>query len=233
MNQHLKPAKPDETQHAFPLMVGALSLALQGLLSISLTSCAGETYLGDVTPTPMATPIVVGTPEPEVPDWTTCQEGYAGTYYNLPNTHPDVEPETELSVADSPMTLDWWDDDYRAFSRYDASLDFGLGWWPVDTGYEGDPAYFSVRWQAWLRIKNNNTTISFTIAAATDLWIYLGDELLAFPGPQKFDLITLEKTLNAGQYPVEVYFAQRAQPESGLRIAYSGKDIKLCYPSYE
>lgn len=216
-----------------PASLIRLQRSFLSLTLLSLCACGSDTYLGQITPTPIATPWVVGTPEPEVPDWTTCQEGYAGTYYNLPSSHPDVEPDEVLSQGASPFTLDWWDDTYRAFSRYDAGLDYGLGWWPVDTGYEGDPAYFAVRWQAYLRVKNNNTVLSFTVAAATDVWIYLGEEVLAFPGPQKFDLVAVEKILNAGQYPVEVFFAQRAQPESGLRIAVSGQDIKLCYPSFE
>lgn len=199
----------------------------------NMLGCGADTYLVDVTPTPDVTPIPIEDPENSPPDWTTCSEGYQGFYYNLPETHPDVEPSEDLTPGVLPSQLDWWSEDYLAFDRYDASLDMGVGWFPVDQGYAADPQYFAAHWQAWIRVKNNNTTVTLSLAAATDLWVQLGDKLVSLPGIQDFDVQDYTLTLNANQYPLDVYFAQRAAPSSGLRVRITGPDVRICYPDYE
>ena len=88
----------------------------------------------------------------DAPDWTQCQEGYLGHYYNLTVDHPDVEPEGEILPVEDPDVFDWWDENRLVFERYDASLDQGASWWPVDDGLAEDPAYYAARWTAWVRV---------------------------------------------------------------------------------
>lgn len=212
------------------------SRALTGSLLIGTwlqAGCGAETYLVTVTPTPDVTPITVDEPENSPPDWTSCTEGYQGFYYNLPVNHPDVEPTGDLPPETVPGDLDWWDEQYAVYDRYDQSLDFGVGWFPVEQGFEGDPLYFAAHWQAWIRVKNNNTPVTFSLGAATDLWVQVGDKLVSLPGIQDFDVQTFSITFNANQYPLEIYFAQRAAPSSGLRVRITGADVRICYPDYE
>lgn len=229
--------RPAQTAGPWPVSLRLASIGiLWGSLGVSAgvwAGCGADTYLHTVTPTPMVTPIPVSDPESNPPDWTTCVEGYSGYYYNLPASHPDVEPEEDLAPGTLPTALDWWDETGLAFVRYDSSLDFGLGWYPVEQGFEGDPDYFAVHWQGWMRVKNNNTTVTFSLAAATDLWVQVGEEVIALTGVQDFDVQDYALVLNANQYPLEVYFAQRAQPSSGLRVKISGQDVRMCYPEYE
>jgi len=230
-------ARPEATT---PLRsIGSKRLCFRMLACTLLTGvwlqagCGAETYLVTVTPTPDVTPITVDEPENGPPDWTSCTEGYQGFYFNLPISHPDVEPAEDLEPGTGPGGLDWWDDSYAVSDRYDNSLDFGTGWFPVEQGFEGDPLYFSAHWQAWIRVKNNNTLVTFSLAAATDLWVQVGDKLISLPGIQDFDVQTFEVMFNANQYPLDIYFAQRAAPSSGLRVRISGPDVRICYPDYE
>ena len=62
-------------------------------------------------------------------------------YYNLPASHADVEPEDELPGL--PMEeLDYWTKEYAAFTRFDASIDWGAYRVEVE-GRVGDNACFA------------------------------------------------------------------------------------------
>lgn len=195
--------------------------------------CTGGTYIEQITPTPISTPYPIEDPDGQAPDWTSCQEGYEAFYYNLPSTHADVEPEATLSPGAMPELFDWWDESYWVYSRYEASTDFGVGWYPVDSGYAGDPDYFAVKLSAWFRVKTNNTPVTFRVGAATDVWIEAGEERVAFPGPRAFEVVTETRTFAANQYPLTVWFASRVKGESGLILSISGQDVRVCYPQYD
>ena len=79
-------------------------------------------------------------------DWNTCGPALLGLYHNLPADHPDVAPADDVDSGDDadtggPIvdwdTVDWFDTDRRAFARLYASLEFGSGFWPVDTVLDG------------------------------------------------------------------------------------------------
>lgn len=187
--------------------------------------------LRDPPRVPVATP--PGDPGDESgrpPDWQNCFEGFLGEYSNLPIDHPDVEPLRDTVPLDDPRDLDWWDQ--PSYQEFSAGLDFGANWWPVDEGLAGDPAYFSVRWLAWLRAWDD-TFMEFTLGSADDAWILVnGEVVFADPGVKEFDPQTHGISLEAGQYPIEIRFAHRAA-ESGFRFRVLSGDVSLCYAEYE
>lgn len=196
---------------------------------LSLLACQDYT-LRDPPLVPVATP--PGEPSDErgaPPNWQNCLEGYLGEYSNLTIDHPDVEPE-RIDLALDPDALDWWDT--PRFQRFDAGLDFGANWWPVDDGLAGDPAYFSARWRAWIRAWSN-TTVRFTYGSADDAWILVNDEIVfADPGVKDFVPETREFSLGSGQYPLEVRFAHRSG-QSGFRFRVLSGDVSICYGQYD
>ena len=202
------------------------------MLLLSLLACTEQT-VRVINEVPVAEPPGeesddFGSP----PQWADCTEGYAGQYYNLPTTHADVEPAEDVRPADTYTDLDWWDSSRLAFSRFDPSLDHGSNWWPVDEGLSGDPAYFSARWVAWIRIWEDGV-VSFTAAGADDLWVDINNEtVIAMPGVKAFEPETFELQMSSGQYPLEVRFAHRSG-DSGMRFRpIGGEDVTICYPDF-
>lgn len=175
------------------------------------------------------------------PDWSTCSSGWYGQYYNLPGDHPDVEPPLDADTsgeADVPAMdeLDWWADDRLAFRRYDPSLDFGANWWPVEQGIEGDPAYFSTRWTAWMRV-TSGSTIEVVLGAQSVAWLeFDGEPVLevtsADAGQDSLDAQVYEVPVRSGQFPVELRFGQLEAGASGFRFRIVSGDAVLCYPDF-
>lgn len=163
------------------------------------------------------------------PDWQDCTQGFLGRYSNLTVDHPDVEPGEDPMPPAELEALDWWDT--VAFTRYDASLDFGQGWWPVDEGLIDDPAYFSAHWVAWLRAWDD-TEIEFILGSQDDSWVILDEtELASIPGVHDYAQGTFVVNIDSGQYPLQVFYAHRAA-ESGLRFRVLSGDVSLCYPDF-
>ena len=168
----------------------------------------------------------------DAPDWTQCQEGYLGHYYNLTVDHPDVEPDGELLPVEDPDVFDWWDEDSLAFERYDASLDQGLSWWPVDDGLAEDPAYFAARWTAWIRVGASGEK-RLVIGATSDVFVLVNDALVAsVQASETFEPVDIPVQLTAGQFPLEVRFAHRTGT-SGLRVRFASDDVTVCYPEFD
>ena len=61
------------------------------------------------------------------PDWSDCGGGYLGQYFN----HPEGFAAA-VEAAGDPGALDWWGAGALRWQSYDAGLDFGGGWWPVE-----------------------------------------------------------------------------------------------------
>jgi hypothetical protein len=166
------------------------------------------------------------------PDWQTCTTGYYGQYFNLTTDDPVVEPDPDADPPGDPTTLDWWSIDRLAWRDFDGTLDIGANWWPVDQGLEGDPAYFTVRWTAWLRAWSG-TTLSFTFGSADDAWVILnGTPIGALPGIHDFEPETVEVNVNAGQYPIDLRYAHRGSEVSGFRFRVVEGDVSICYPDF-
>lgn len=167
----------------------------------------------------------VGSP----PDWGTCTEGWHGVYANLDLGHPMVEPEEDVAYGD-PRALDWWDD--VVTRDFAGSLDLGQQWWPVDEGIGADPLYFAVRFTAWIR-GWSDTTMEILLGSQDDAWLIVNEEVVvARPGIQPFVPETAEVQVQAGQFPIELRYAQRAGSDSGLRFRVLSGDVSICYPVF-
>lgn len=163
------------------------------------------------------------------PNWQDCFGGFHANYSNLTVDHPDVEPDPEAAPPDDPKALDWWA--RSSYERYDGSLDFGGNWWPVDEGLAGDPAYFAVRWRAWIRAWSSGD-VEFLVGASDDVWVLVnGEPVVARPGIGPYEPETYTVRLNSGQYPIEVLYAHRSGP-SGFRFRVVDGDVSICYPNF-
>ncbi len=169
----------------------------------------------------------------DAPDWNDCPHGYVGNYYNLPADHPDVEPDLdEPVVIDDPTLLDWWDDDHWAFERFDASLEQGSHWYPVDEGLAGDPDYFSARFTAWIRV-NASAPVELLLGASTDAFVFVNDALVAaVTGSAELEPEVVTLDLQTGQFPLEVRYAHRAGT-AGLRMRFTSEHVAVCYPEFD
>lgn len=164
------------------------------------------------------------------PNWADCTEGWLARYSNLSIDHPDVEPGPGAAPPTDPEALDWWD--VVDHQEYAAGLDYGLNWWPMDDGLEGDPAYFAVSWVAWLRA-TDDTTMEFVFGSKDDAWVHLDGAMLAeLPGVHPFVQDTWSVGVESGQYPVLVRYAHRAGT-SGFRFRVTGGDVQICYPDFD
>lgn len=164
------------------------------------------------------------------PNWADCSGGWLGRYSNLAATHPDMEPGPESPLPTDPSELDWWDD--VAFTEFEAGLDFGTNWWPVDDGLASDPDYFAVSWVAWLRA-TDDTNLEFLFGANTDAWILLDDTPIAeIVGAQVFEQSVRNVSIDSGQYPIVIRYAHRGG-NSGFRFRVLGGDVQICYPDFE
>ena len=168
----------------------------------------------------------------DAPDWADCTRGWRGQYFNHQETHPDFGATSPTEAPFDPGLVDWWDDSYAAFERYDATLDLGPGFWPVDQGFPDDPEYFAVRWTAWIYVKAAGPATVYA-TASTDLWL----EVDGLPvgrvnsgGEAVSDAIGLDLPL--GQSPVTVYFAHR-RGDSAVALRFVGEELHLCYPDFE
>ena len=161
-----------------------------------------------------------------------CTRGFAGHYANLQENHPDVEADPDAPVQNDPHLLDWWDESRMVFERYDATLDFGEGWWPVDEGFAGDPDYFAVRWTAWLYVYESGVH-EFQLAASDDFWFLLKDSEWETrhvqAGIHSYDSQTFALELQMGVYPVDIRYAHRNGP-SGLSFRTLGDGLRFCFP---
>lgn len=202
-------------------------------LVVTLAACS-EYVIDPPEPPPTAEPPGID-PDADFgqpPEWSSCTTGYHGQYYNLTVDDPDVEPAPDAPVVEDPTGLDWWDPARLAWRRYDGGLDFGANWWPVDEGFEGDPAYFAVRWTAWIRVWDG-TTLELTLGSADDGWVLVdGSVVAAQPGVHPFEPATFAVSLESGQYPLDIRMAQRAGEDSAFRFRVLSGDVTICYPEF-
>ena len=168
----------------------------------------------------------------ETPDWEGCQQGYFGSYYNLTSNHEDIEPTNEIYAQENHALLNWWNEEFLAFERFDASLDFGTNWWPIDEGFEGDPKYFSAKWTAWIRVFETKD-IEFLIGASDDFWLEIDNTVVFMQaGITEFDAKVWPVSLDEGQYKLSIHYAHRSN-DSGLRFRNLSEEAVICYPDFE
>jgi len=164
------------------------------------------------------------------PDWSDCLTGWHGQYVNFAVDDALVNPPLDEIPAEDPYRLDWWDD--IAFEQFDASLDFGENWWPVDEGLASDPQFFGVHWRAWIRT-TSGVDVTLTLGSKDDSWVAVNEEIVAADfGIHAFDPNTYTTYLESGQYPIEVFYAQRKGAASGFQFRFLTGDVQLCYADY-
>jgi hypothetical protein len=168
-------------------------------------------------------------------DWQNCYHGLHGMYYNLTPDHPDVEVDpASPDDTDAPqMTdLDWWDGE-PSFQRYDGNLDFGANWWPVDTGFAGDPQYFAARWVGWVRVTQRNGEHNVVMGATNDAWLALNDEIrVEILDNDDFETSVAPVGLSSGVYRLDLRYAHRRGLTNGFRFRIASDDVIVCYPEY-
>lgn len=166
------------------------------------------------------------------PDWQNCIQGWRGQYYNLTVDHPDVLPGPDDEPAGTdPLLLDWWTE-RDAFEDFEPTLDFGRNFWRVDEGLQGDPAYFSARFSAWIRAWSD-TDVTVLVGSSDDAWVIIdGQPVVERPGIQPFERETYTFDLDAGVSPIDVFYAHRASDESGFSFRVVSGDISICYADF-
>lgn len=206
--------------------------APRALLLLASAGCQKDYRVGlqeeDKVPVAQPDSGVIGD---DAPDWADCTRGWRGQYYNHLDEHPDFGELSPTEPPFDPGLVDWWDPAYGAFERYDATLDIGPGFWPVDQGFPDDPAYFAVRWTAWVYVDEVGPVTAYA-TASTDLWVEVGEQPVAqlhSAGEATSEAIALELPL--GQSPVTVYFAQR-RGESVVALRFVGEGAHFCYPDF-
>ena len=160
------------------------------------------------------------------PDFDECEDGYRADYFNLPNTHPEVELDIGgLAQGDDPLNHDWWDAAYYVRTEVDTNLEFGSGWWPVDEGLPGDPQYYAVHWFAWLEMANAGA-VSFELGSDDDSWAYIDGELVAdLGGIHGVEATTFTLNLDAGVHTLDLYMAERHTSNAGFWFRWNNTDL--------
>lgn len=204
------------------------SVVLPSLLGIG---CGQEVGIGGREKPPVAQPPGddgddLGSP----PDWQDCLEGWRGQYSNLTADNRFVTPGPKIEVPTTVEGLNLWND--PEYEQYDPSLDMGQNFWPMDEGLEGDPAYFAVYWHAWVRAWSN-TTLSFLLGSSDDSFVYVnGAPIAQNPGIHGFERVRYDIALEAGQYPIEVWFAHRGSADAAMSFRHIEGDVSFCYPEF-
>jgi hypothetical protein len=209
--------------------------ALLGMLILTV-GCSDQVLIGEPPP-PVASPPEEredGTGNP--PDFNTCTPAYFAQYFNLEADHPDVirepSPDYEADGA-AGLAADWWDLDRLAFQQTDPGLAFGEAWWPVDEGLSGDPAWFAVRWNAWLRA-SSDTDWTFALGARDDAWVLVDGEVVAQIEPlRSFEISEYEVDVEGGRHVLEIRFAHRLGDADGFFFRSLGGDLEVCPPIFD
>jgi hypothetical protein len=145
---------------------------------------------------------------------------------------PDPESDTGAPAAVDWDHVDWFDAERQAFSRYDGSWELGSGFWPVDTGLDGDPRHFAVRWVGWLRVRSGGG-VSWLAGGADDLLVRVDDtDVVALTDATELDVATYDAPLSPGVYPIDLRYAHRRADVSALRLRLLDNDAALCPPAY-
>jgi hypothetical protein len=202
--------------------------------ALFLGACNGDFQFVDQPHVPPAEPPGQDAdPLGEPPDWQNCFQGWRARYINLSVHDEFVAPRpTDDPAPTDPDGFDYWVKQ-PAYEDVDVSIDFGENWWPVDEGLEGDPAYFAVYWDAWIRA-DNGTYITFQLGSEDDAWVYIdGREVVANPGIHPYERLTYDTYLEAGPKPIEVWFAHRGSENSGFSLRLLTPEVDLCYPEFE
>jgi fibro-slime domain-containing protein len=174
--------------------------------------------------------------------------GLLSTYYNMANTHPDMEfvPITGVDIgyvesllAGSMPTLtaygatkvnqfDWWDasspDVSMAFQRVDSDADlngaFASSWFPIPKALPGDPYYFAVHWSGSFYVASDQV-YNYQMGSDDDSWLFIDKNLeLDLGGVHGASFDNHNVFLNERWHTIDIYFAERHTVQSGFRLNF-------------
>lgn len=210
----------------------ARALALTALL----VGCGGQdatvTFKDEPVEPVQQPPVDDDGDEGGAPDWNDCATGYLGTFYNLPHDHPDVEPDVWEEPDFDPDLHPWWEPTDQVYEEFSASLERGSNWWPVDDGLEDDPQYWSARFNAWIRV-HDDQPVELSLGASSDVWVIVDGRVVARHHTEdELEVGIQSLELGAGQYPIEVRFAHRFG-DSALRLRFVSDNAVVCFAEYD
>ena len=173
----------------------------------------------------------------------TANAGLLGTYYNLPNTHPDMQKwitgldtgyvEGTLSGDTPTLTTygatrvdqwDWWDSGYESFQRVDSDADlqsnFASSWFPTNDGLPGDPYHFAVRWEGQFYV-DENKAYTYSMGSDDDSWLFIDNQLvLDLGGVHGMSWMNYTLNLTQGYHDIDIFFAERHTVQSGFQLNF-------------
>jgi len=181
-----------------------------------------------------------------------------GTYYNLPNTHPDMESwvangnsygvypgMVENTLTGSMPTLtaygstrikqwDWWDSKYQVFQRVDSTADlqtnFASSWFPVNTGLPGDPQDFAVKWTGKFYVAEDKN-YTYSMGSDDDSWLFIDKKLvLDLGGVHGLTYGSYTIALTAGWHDIDIFFAERNVVQSGFQLNFFSDTVPTPTP---
>ena len=173
----------------------------------------------------------------------SANAGLTGYYYNLPNSHPDMQywitgvdqgmVENTL-VGDAPtltsygttrvQQFDWWDDTYAAFNRVDSDADLNSGFannfFPIPNSVPGDPYHFAVHWTGQFYVAED-MTYNYAMGSDDDSWLFIDNNLeLDLGGVHGLAMTSDDVYLTAGWHDIDIFFAERHTSASAFSLNF-------------
>jgi hypothetical protein len=208
---------------------GVPGLAFLTALAAAQVACGTDNVIIQPPPPPPAEPpgtLIDAQGEPPS-DWVNCGSGHFSLYFNL------ADDEASVGAID-PDAVPFWFDDHLAYSKYDVSLEFGPNWWPVDEGLAEDPRFFAAQWTSWLRVFNDDQPVQIVLAAETDVFVTVADDLVIARTDVVYEPEIVELDLNTGVYPVTIRYVQRTGVDGGFRfrVVNPAQQARICWPEF-